>query len=258
MVMSKSQCDDALCHILKEVLDEDDDVCQALNYHGIDSPQALCSLEDFEIIWLTNPDEEDTISTLGMFSVERIRAFKAFIAHLTSIGKEIKDDQWTSISNDEYEAFKGSLVYQKTNCQPQYSGCIKKPALFKFTSSPNVDSSLTSEEILASWDGPNFPVATSDAQCLLPSAIPVPMIPPVLTDIGIQSSMVPSGFPIPVITPVPQVPPKPPETCFQALLVPPCQRFHAPPVPPCQYCQTALVSPCPPIPCTIPCVQNCQ
>src|SRR5687767_15369530 len=101
MVMSKSQDDAAMKHILEEVFDEDDgsELHQALKLYGIDSPQAICNCEEHEFYLLTYPVDEFSHDYLHLGYVVRLSTFKAFISHQNSIGIEVKDNDWTSISS---------------------------------------------------------------------------------------------------------------------------------------------------------------
>src|SRR5688572_17543570 len=58
MVMSKSQNNAAMKHILEVIFDKDDgsELHQALKLYSIDSPQSICSLEENEMYLLTYPD----------------------------------------------------------------------------------------------------------------------------------------------------------------------------------------------------------
>src|SRR5687768_14410866 len=84
MVMSKSQNDAAMKHILEVVFDRDDEskLHQALKLHGIDSPQAICNLKEQDIYLLTYPDyESNTLEYLQCGYHGHLRVFKAFVAH---------------------------------------------------------------------------------------------------------------------------------------------------------------------------------
>ena len=150
--MSKPQCDAAMKHILLEVfdLDEDSPVHQALNYHGIDSLQAMCSLEIYEIYKLTYSVDEGSHTTLPSGYIGLLRSFKGFIAHQATIGKEIKDDDWASISPDDFDRYRTSLAfftYQKSmssqGTKLSSNKCATKSAKLETMSSQAIGSPLT-------------------------------------------------------------------------------------------------------------------
>lgn len=262
MVMSKSQCDAAMKHILQQVLDEDEDspLCQALIFHDIASPQFMCSLDDSEFHLLTYPDEAGNLNTPPLGSMVCLPAFKAFIAHQATIGKEIKAGDWTDISPGDFNRYRTShafFTYQKSmpsqGAKLSSIKCATQSAKLETTSGQVTGSSLTItavdnccsapaqetctcltvsvpgapilEPSQSPKSAPVVQLATPDAPCPLLSAFPAPTVPPILMEIGIQPSMVPPGLSIPVLTLVPQVPPMPPETCTQPPLVLPLAVF---------------------------------
>ena len=81
MVMSKAQNEAAMKHILEVIFDQDDgsELHQALRLHGIDSPQAICSLAEHEMYLLTCPVNEFTHEYLRLGYVGHLRSFKAFM-----------------------------------------------------------------------------------------------------------------------------------------------------------------------------------
>ena len=112
MVLSKKQQKKVLIYILEEVLGEDpnSDVHQALRFNGINSLSALCELEPFQIWTMTYP-EKGSLEMLKRGATGHLQAFKAFVAHQATIGKEIMDHEWMSISMDAYDQYRISQDY---------------------------------------------------------------------------------------------------------------------------------------------------
>ena len=113
MVLSSNQQAVIMEHILEKVFDQDhdSDLHKSLALNQINSPYDLCMTSDDEIDMLEYPKDKNTLALLARGEIGLLKAFKAFIAFRATKGTAIKDDEWLSITTEEFDAYRISSTH---------------------------------------------------------------------------------------------------------------------------------------------------
>ena len=108
MVLTKQQKCQALKYTLETVLglDPDSEVHKAMKLNQILSPRDLCGLDKNDIDQLEYPDATAGVNTtLSKGMIGLLKCFKDYVAHKAAIGQPIKDSDWVTISQEEYDDY---------------------------------------------------------------------------------------------------------------------------------------------------------
>lgn len=113
MVLSCSQLEGIMKHILEEVLFQKDDskIHHALKENDIESPFDLCALEDDEIAQLQYHDDNKILCDLLKGNIGLLKAFKSFVAYQELNGSPIQDTDWLNITKEQFNKYRISNTY---------------------------------------------------------------------------------------------------------------------------------------------------
>src|SRR6476659_3230123 len=109
MVLTKQQKVQALTYMLETVLglDPDSEVHKAITLNQILSPCDLCGLDKSDIEQLEYPTATAGVTNkLPKGMIGLLKCFKDYVAHKAAIGQPIKDPDWVTISQEEYDDYR--------------------------------------------------------------------------------------------------------------------------------------------------------
>ncbi|HEY9709440.1 MAG TPA: hypothetical protein V6D48_14650 [Oculatellaceae cyanobacterium] len=109
-------------HILETIFDQDADSAlhKALMHNGISSPHDLCMEDEgtFDSYQYPTGVGNDT-DPLPKGNIGLLKAFKAYVAHQTNLGRPITDDLWLNITRQEFDDFRISPNFTTCSLTPQ-------------------------------------------------------------------------------------------------------------------------------------------
>ena len=129
MVLSRAQRTQVMTHILEEVLLQlpDSNIHRAMTHNLITSPHDLCveDEKDIELFQYNTaaPTNPQVLALLPRGNIGLLKAFKAYVAHQEALGTPIDDASWTSITQDDFDAFRISAAYTARSA-PVQQQCI--------------------------------------------------------------------------------------------------------------------------------------
>lgn len=114
MGLTRQQKRDAIKHILEQVFDQDPDshLHNALEINGITSPFDLISMNEVEYELLEYEENGSRVPILKG-NAGLLKSFKRFVHYRDSIGQAIEDQDWTSLSCDEFDKFRVSTILNR-------------------------------------------------------------------------------------------------------------------------------------------------
>ena len=115
MVLTKSNSNAALTHVVENVINANSrangQILTVLNENGINGILDLVTIKSEDIEDLTHTMPDGTILNINKGESGLIKSFISFVRFRMSTGKPFTDDQWITITYDEFQEYRGSMDY---------------------------------------------------------------------------------------------------------------------------------------------------
>jgi hypothetical protein len=153
MPLTRTQDTAALKYIIETVLNQpvDGPITKSLTYIGFDYVTDLPSLRDADILTMRYSADDGTLTALSLPYRGRLTAFCAFMRYRTIQSSPIGDN-WTSITREEFDAFRVNPYFDGTIFGSRYpkATSLRHEPLVGKTSTPIIESRHGSNEFSTS------------------------------------------------------------------------------------------------------------